>query len=268
MLTNKEYHARPEISKSDLDLLARSPLHLKMKNELKNPPSDALILGSAVHKLVLERKDFLNEFKIAPGADKRTKEGKAIHEEFLKKLGEKTPISWASIKTAIKIAASVSSIKETAKLLKDGLAEQSYFSEINGVAVKCRPDFYNEKIGAVIDLKTTSDASASGFARSVASFNYHVQAAFYSDILRSLGKEVNYFLFIAVETKAPYFVGFYELDAAAIEQGRKAYLELLELYKYCKERDEWWGYAKKDGDKIEAVQTLSLPAWKFYEQIA
>ena len=95
-----------------------------------------------------------------------------------------------------------------------------------------------------------------------------MQAAFYSDILRSLGKEVNYFLFIAVETKAPYFVGFYELDAAAIEQGRKAYLELLELYKYCRERDEWWGYAKKDGDKIEAVQTLSLPAWKFYEQIA
>ena len=268
MLTNKEYHARPEISKSDLDLLARSPLHLKMKNELKNPPSDALILGSAVHKIVLERKDFSNEFKIAPATDKRTKEGKAIHEEFLKKLGGKTPINWASIRTAIKIADSVSSIKETARLLKDGLAEQSYFSDINGVAVKCRPDFYNEKIGAVIDLKTTSDASATGFARSVASFNYHIQAAFYSDILKSLNKEVNYFLFIAVETKSPYFVGFYELDAAAMEQGRKAYLELLELYKYCKEHDEWWGYAKKDGDKIEAVQTLSLPAWKFYEQIA
>ena len=75
-------------------------------------------------------------------------------------------------------------------------------------------------------------------------------------------------MFIAVETKAPYFVGFYELDTAAIEQGRKTYLELLELYKFCRERDEWWGYAKKDGDKIEAVQTLSLPAWKFYEQIA
>ena len=268
MLSNKDYHARPEISKSDLDLLARSPLHLKLKNELKNPPSEALILGSAVHKIVLERKDFSNEFKIAPAADKRTKEGKAIHEEFFKKLGEKTPINWASIRTAIKIASSIRSMEETAFFLKDGLAEQSYFSEIEGVAVKCRPDFYNEKMGAVIDLKTTSDASASGFARSVASFNYHVQAAFYSDILRSLGKEVNYFLFIAVETKAPYFVGFYELDTAAIEQGRKTYLELLELYKYCKERDEWWGYAKKDGDKINAVQTLSLPAWKLYEQIA
>ena len=170
--------------------------------------------------------------------------------------------------TAVEIANAVNSMRETAIFLKDGLAEQSYFSEIEGVAVKCRPDFYNENLGAIIDLKTTSDASATGFARSVASFNYHVQAAFYSDILRSLGKKVNYFLFIAVETSYPYFVGFYELDNVAIEQGRKTYLELLELYKYCRERDEWWGYAKKDGDQIKAVQTLSLPAWKFYENIA
>ncbi len=269
-MTNKEYHARPEISKSDLDLLARSPLHLKMKNELKSKPTDALILGSAVHKLVLEREDFLNEFKIAPGADKRTKEGKVIHEEFFKKLGEKTPINWDSIKTAIKIAASVNSMRETAVFLRDGLAEQSYFSQIEGVAVKCRPDFFNENLGLCIDLKTTSDASADGFARSVASFNYHVQAAFYSDILRSLGKTVNNFLFIAVETKKPFMVGFYTLDEAAIEQGRKTYLALLERYKLCLVRGEWWGYARFEpqSEQIEAVQTLSLPAWKFYESIA
>ena len=36
-----------------------------------------------------------------------------------------------------------------------------------------------------------------------------------------------------------------KLDAAAIEQGRKAYLELLELYKYCRERDEWWAMQKR-----------------------
>ena len=267
-ISNKEYHARPEISKSDLDLLARSPLHLKMKNELKSEPTKALLLGSAVHKLVLEPKDFSNEFSVEPDVDKRTKEGKAIYNDFLENLGDKTSLDIDTFGSAVEIANSVNSMRETAIFLKDGLAEQSYFSEVEGVAVKCRPDFYNEKMGAVIDLKTTSDASPTGFARSVGSFNYHIQAAFYSDILRSLGKEVNYFLFIAVETKAPYFVGFYELDAAAIEQGRKTYLELLELYKYCRERDEWWGYAKKDGDKINAVQTLSLPTWKFYEQIA
>ena len=145
MLTNKQYHARPEVSKSDLDLLARSPLHLKMKNELKSEPTKALLLGSAVHKLVLEPKDFSNEFSVEPDVDKRTKEGKAIYNDFLENLGDKTSLDLDIFGSAVEIANSVNSMRETAIFLKDGLAEQSYFSEIEGVAVKCRPDFYNEK---------------------------------------------------------------------------------------------------------------------------
>ena len=264
----KSYHARPEISKSDLDLLAKSPLKFKMKKELKKPPSNALILGSCVHKLVLEREDFLNEFKIVPAADKRTREGKAIYKEFLKNLGDKTPISWDSIKTALKMATSVLTDKDATFFLKDGLAEQSYFSEIEGVAVRCRPDFYNEKMGIIIDLKTASDASEVGFTNSIGNLNYHIQAAFYSDILRRLGKKVNDFLFIVVETEPPYLIGRYVLDYITIEKGRETYLKLLERYKFCKKHNKWWGYAKRNGNKIEAVQTLSLPTWKFYENIA
>ena len=264
----KSYHERPEISKSDLDLLAKSPLHYKMKNELKKPPSEALILGSCVHKLVLEREDFSKEFCLEPKVDKRTKEGKATYKNFLEKLGDRMPISWDSAKTAIKMAAKVVSKKATTELLKDGLAEQSYFSQIEGVAVKCRPDFYNENLNTIIDLKTTSDASPTGFAKTIGSLNYHVQAAFYSDILRSLGKKVDNFVFIAVETEYPYFMGFYDLDYIAMEKGREVYLKLLDLYKFCSERDEWPEYVNRKGDKIEVVQTLSLPTWKFYENIA
>lgn len=267
-MTNKEYHARDEISKSDLDLLAKSPYHYKHKDEFERKDSAALILGSAVHKLVLEPVDFYNEYNIEPDVDKRTKAGKAAYNEFLTNSGGKIVLDKETHDIIKQIAKSVKSMRETAVFLRDGLAEQSYFSEIDGVAVKCRPDFFNENLGLCIDLKTTSDASPMGFARSVASFNYHVQAAFYSDILKQNGKAVNHFLFIAVETKKPYMVGFYELDEIAIEQGRKTYLELLERYKTCLKRNEWWGYARFDGERINAVQTLSLPTWKFYEQIA
>ena len=265
-MTNKEYHTRPEISKSDLDLLAKSPYHYKYKDEFERKDSAALVLGSAAHKLILEPKDFFNEFRIEPDVDKRTKEGKAIYNEFLANLGDKTAISGETYDIVEQIANAVNSMRETALFLRDGLAEQSYFSELDGVAVKCRPDFFNENLGLCIDLKTTSDASAEGFVRSVASFNYHVQAAFYSDILKSLGKTVNNFLFIAVETKKPFMVGFYELDNVAVDRGRERYKELLNLYKTCLAQDVWWGYAKFDGEHINAVQTLSLPTWKFYEQ--
>lgn len=267
-LSIKDYHARSEISKSDLDLLAKSPYHFKHKAELKEQ-TKALVLGSAVHKLVLEPADFLNEFIIEPQVDRRTKDGKACYQLFIDSSADKQILDPATYELAQQIANSVNSMRETAKFMRDGLAEQTYFGEIDGVPVRCRPDFYNENLGLVIDLKTTSDASAAGFAKSVANFNYHVQNAFYTDILRQNGKVVNNFLFIAVETKKPFMVGFYTLDEAAIEQGRITYQALLERYKLCLALGEWWGYARFEpqSERIEAIQTLSLPTWKFYEQI-
>jgi len=264
-MTNKEYHTRPEISKSDLDLLAKSPYHYKYKDEFERKDSAALVLGSAVHKLVLEPIDFADEFIVEPQVDRRTKEGKASYQLFIDSSADKQILDPATYELAQQIANSVNSMRETGLFLKEGKAEQTYFGEIDGVPVRCRPDFYNESLGLVIDLKTTSDASAAGFAKSVANFNYHVQNAFYTDILRQNGKVVNNFLFIAVETKKPFMVGFYELDEIAIDKGRERYKELLNLYKTCLAQDVWWGYAKFDGEHINAVQTLSLPAWKFYE---
>ncbi|AQW85581.1 putative exonuclease VIII [Campylobacter pinnipediorum subsp. caledonicus] len=264
-MTNAEYHARPEISKSDLDLLAKSPYHFKNKDKFRTE-TKSLLLGSLVHKLVLEPNDLYNEFAIEPDCDKRTKAGKEIYQEFLEENQDKSIVEVSVFDEAKQIADSVLYMRESGLFLKDGLAEQSYFAEIEGVKVKCRPDFYNEKLGIAIDLKTTSDASALGFAKSVANFNYHIQASFYSDILRANGKEVNNFLFIAVETKAPYMVGFYELDEVALQKGREDYLKLLELYKNCKQRNEWWGYAKYEDDKVSHIQTISLPSWKFYEK--
>ncbi|AQW81395.1 putative exonuclease VIII [Campylobacter pinnipediorum subsp. pinnipediorum] len=266
-LTNKEYHSRSEISKSDLDKLAKSPFHFKFKSEFETEPSQTLILGSLVHKLVLEPQDFNNEFIIEPVCDKRTKAGKEAYQEFLTSVGDKTIVPQSLNETAQEIALKVLSMKETGLFLKNGLAEQSYFGEIEGVKVKCRPDFYNESLGLAIDLKTTSDASATGFAKSVANFNYHIQASFYSDILRQNGKEVNNFLFIAVETKKPYMVGFYELDQTAIDKGRDDYLRLLDLYKVCEAKNEWWGYAEFKDNEVNHIQTLALPNWKFYQEV-
>jgi hypothetical protein len=59
------------------------------------------------------------------------------------------------------------------------------------------------------------DASPSGFARSIATFRYHVQASHYLTGLHGAER----FVFIAVEKTAPYAVAVYELDAAAMAAG-------------------------------------------------
>lgn len=266
-MTNTEYHARAEISKSDLDLLAKSPYLLKLKKDglYQSEATPSQILGSAVHKLVLEPNDFKNEFVIEPNFDKRTKDGKAEFEKFQNENQGKMILKDDIFKTAKIISECVLNMQGTANFLKDGKAEQSYFSEIDGIKVKCRPDFYNENLGLIIDLKTTSDASPSGFSKSIANFNYHIQTAFYSDIMQSLGKKVNKFLFIAVETKEPFLVGFYELDLVAIDKGREKYKELLSLWKWCVENKCYFQYGDFKDGKFNPVKTLNLPTWKFYE---
>lgn len=82
-MTNSEYHANKAVSKSDLDLINRSPLHYI--NAVKNPKeqTESMLFGSVVHKLVLEPETFAAEYIAAPKCDRRTKEGKARWQEFI-----------------------------------------------------------------------------------------------------------------------------------------------------------------------------------------
>jgi len=100
-----------------------------------------------------------------------------------------------------------------------------------------------------MDLKSAVDASPHGFARAVATYKYHLQAAHYMHMFN-----VSRFVFIAVEKAPPYAHGIYTLDDASIEQGRIERRRALDGIAEHRERKEWPGYG---------VQELSIPAWAF-----
>ena len=76
---NKEYHASAPLSKSRLWEMRRSPQWFKYKEKHRDEvKTDALLTGSAFHKLVLDPDGFCDEFAVLPeGIDRRTKDGKA-----------------------------------------------------------------------------------------------------------------------------------------------------------------------------------------------
>jgi exodeoxyribonuclease VIII len=86
-MENADYHAHPAISKSHLDLIARSPLHywarfLDPKRVIPEP-TPAMRIGSAVHTHVLELDKWDTEYTVAPdGLDRRTKAGKEAWAAF------------------------------------------------------------------------------------------------------------------------------------------------------------------------------------------
>jgi hypothetical protein len=261
-MENTDYHAHPAISKSHLDLIARSPLHYWARyidpNRVPPEPTAAMRLGSAVHTLTLEADQFENRYITAPVVDRRTKEGKARWLEFEAEAGGRELIDAEDRATISRMAESVWRHPAAAMLLHwQGKAETTHMwaDPSTGAECKCRPDWLTNDGNLIIDLKTTEDASPSGFQRSVANYRYYVQASWYLDgVEAATGHRPDQFIFICVEKKPPYAVAVYAADAEMIQIGAETAARDLARLVECKASNTWPGYS-------DQIEPLSLPAW-------
>ena len=259
-LSQQEYRGLDAIGKSDLDLIAKSPAHFKCA---VREETAAMTLGSAVHCAVLEPDRFAMDYVMAPGIDRRTKVGKEQFAEFEAANHGKTVLSMEDGMLCHHLAQSVLSHALAAPLLVGAMPEVSALWSDAEFNVRCRARFDALTPGGwIIDLKTTTDSSPRGFAKSVANFRYHVQAAWYLDGYQiATGGDLPVgFLFVAVEKTPPYAVALYELDAESLEQGRMVARRDLARYANARDLDHWGGYS-------EAIQTLSLPRWAMTNDI-
>ena len=258
-LSNAAYHALDAVGKSDLDMIAKSPLHWKQAVREETP---AMRIGSAVHCAVLEPERFATDYAVAPDGDKRSKAGKEAFAEFEAAHAGKPIISMADWALCEEIQHAVRMHPGAAALLQAGQPEVSALwndAEFN-VGCRARYDWLTPD-GLLIDLKTTQDASPAGFAKSCATFRYHVQAAWYLDAYQKAAGDLPLgFIFIAVEKTPPYAVALYELDAEAVDLGRALARRDLARYANAREFGVWPGYS-------EAIQPLSLPKWATYAEI-
>lgn len=252
-MPNAEYHASPAISKSGLDKIEKSPAHYFYAEPEK---TKALIIGSAFHDLVLLPEVFKKNYIVKPeGLNLSTKEGKSWKAQAESE--GKEILSHEDFQHINAMKESVFAHHAASKLLASGKPEVSIFWEDEiGVDCRCRPDFINDN-HIIVDLKTTTDASPEGFAKSVANFRYHVQDAYYSyGFKQAFGYPPKGFVFIAVEKDPPYAVGVYTLNDEAKLEGEIRFRANLETYKEALERNVWDAFSQK-------IETLSLPNWAF-----
>ncbi len=258
-MTNEQYHSSPGISASDFRLLEESVLHFENKQLFKLEGSH-FTLGSLVHKMVLEADQIDEEFikETFDGCDlnKNSKTYKEAKAEFSKQSEglEVVPVDvWQK---AEKMASNVRAI--AGGIFQGGVAEMSVFAEDGeyGITRKCRPDYFLEKEGVCIDLKTTADGSDRAFSRALIDFRYSLQAAWYIDTLRRAGKNAETFIFVTVETKKPYMVRIRELDVTAIVYGRELYKKLLNDYAIF-----------KNTGVANVIGNISIPKWASEELV-
>ena len=267
-MDNTEYHAHPAVSKSHLDLIARSPLHYWARyldpNRVAPEPSAQMRLGTALHTHVLELSRWDEEIAVAPGdINRRTKEGREQWAAFECNSAGKTVITADDAEVVMAMGRSIMRHPGAAMLLGlPGKAETTHMwtDATYGVECKCRPDWLTDDGSIMVDLKTTRDASPRGFRRSIGDYRYHVQAGWYMHgVEQATGKRPDQFIFICVESTAPYACAVYASDAEMIERGHEQAMKDLGKLAVCRAADSWPSYS-------DQIETISLPGWMTGQQ--
>lgn len=255
------YHARiPGVaSKSVLDIVGRSAAHYKLwLDGAEEEPTDAMLLGSALHCAVLEPERFSREYAVQPDfGDGRTTAAKAKKAAWQADFGD----GRIALKPAdgVAIAGMVASIRKHPKagpMLAGGQTEITmlWTDEETGIRCKGRADCYAPHYRVIIDVKTCEDARAEAFAKSIANRAYHKQDVFYTDGFTALGHGVDAFLFLAVEKTAPFNVKLHMLDDDARKRGARAVRRDMQALAACVETLEFAGYDPE-------INIISLPPW-------
>lgn len=199
-LSNSEYRKVAAISKSDLDLVAKSPALLEWRKACRSDAhSEVAEIGNALHCSVLEPERFASEYRKRPQFDMRTSVGKANAEAFDASAIGKLVLSYDKYEMIEAMRQSIYAHPLAALLLNaEGPCEASIFFDYLGQSCKCRPDKISVLNGDhyLVDVKTTDDVEK--MAYSIRDYRYHVQAYFYSQGYKELTGIMPEFVFIFV----------------------------------------------------------------------
>lgn len=272
-IPDHEYHARPELSASQMKKLLPPYVPAIFDFERKNPREHKVafefghaahteLLGIGAEVVTVQKKSKSGEYVDADSYE--TVSAKAHVTEIL--AAGKTPLLAHEQKRVTEMVKAVKADPLASRLLAptSGTPEASAFwaDPESDVALRGRFDFLREpdKNGRllIVDYKTSKSADPREFAKESANHNYPISAANYVDGVLTLGhaKAVE-FLFVVQSKTAPYLVSVVGIKPDDLEMGRRLKRKAIETFKVCSERDEWPGYSQE-------IHYPDLPVWWSY----
>lgn len=263
------YHAEREcLTQSGAKkLLAPScPALFRWWRDHPQPPSTAFDLGHAAHRMVLGKGAELYEITAKDWRTKKARDGA----DWARGRG-RVPLLTEQFNAALKMAAALQ--REIPGLFGEaGHTEQVIVWTDQETEVRCKAmlDWWRPAStlarhphdrAVIVDYKTCADASTAAVARSIASYGYHVQAAWYIDALDAIGVQAQV-AFVFQEKTEPYLVNVVEVDDQALFFGREKVDLALHVYRDCLESGIWPGYHTGQINKI------TLPRWAVTQHLA
>lgn len=256
-IDNETYHSSEGYSNSFLTALLRSPAHAVARPKWKSTRN--MEIGSAFHCNTLEPELFKRDYRIVECDDRRSPLYKAACKDHpsaqVLTIGEHDTVQGMT-----------AGVYRNAKLREiielPGSPEVAFFAvdPDTGLSIKCKFDWLTD-CGISLDLKKTQDARDFAFSRSIHSYMYHMQDAFYRHVYKcATGEELQEFYFGAVEEQRPHASNRWRLGPESRKKGDALFREALITLAVCLDRGEFPAYPDDGDDEIE------IPAYTFEQE--
>lgn len=259
-LTNTDYHSQKQWWSSsqfkealeDIQTFHKIYVTGEIEKNFSPQARAAMDTGTYYHTAILEPEVLTKECAVWDGIRK----GKA-YEEFLAKNEGKTIITAKDFEKANALIKATKADPSTLELLKEGEAEVSTFTNLEGVRVRVRADWMDYNRGFVLDLKSMSGnvRDQKSIKNKIDSMDYDLSAALYLDAfnvtLRKLGKPLVKDFYWSFASKDQVSCQVYKATPKMIQMGRVKYRKALEEIKKAQENN--WVF------KSEVIEVDPLP---------
>jgi exodeoxyribonuclease VIII len=245
-LSYAAYDARPGLRSGYLATADKR--NLGIAEFIRTHPDEAdkecLILGSALHCLILEPQRFAQEWTVGDGPTNPTtgspygSDSKKYREWLMQQI--KPVLTRAQYEKVLGMADAVAADPD-ARVIRDNprKTELSVFWEQDGVPCKCRLDCAQPKL--LWDIKSCRDATEFGFMRSIADYRYHLQAAFYlmGACRAGLAEPTTPFQWLCVENTPPFATHVMLVPIDLLGAAHDRVEKLIEQYAACRKSGQF-----------------------------
>lgn len=276
-IKTSDYHIdKTAVNSSSLKMMLKSPLafHNSFYGESKEP-TEAMKFGTIAHLAILQGDEFLSRYIVMPEFESKTADGKPSDSKNTKyykeqveawRLGLKPDSVIVTQKELDKLLGMVNSIKKhklAMRLLSNGKAEIAgyWVDPVTGLKCRMQDDFLSFNLGALVDLKTTTDCEWNEFRKSVERLNYPFQIGMYAEGIKQItGSYPKKCFWVAIENEAPYDVAIYEVDEVYMQIGLLQFRDAMNKLKVCVDSGRF------EGLQADGTIEITEPSFHFKEK--
>jgi hypothetical protein len=261
----QDYFALPGYSNSELGWFEVSPEYYQYKKNLGGAPTDAMLLGSAVHYLAFEPENFKEYMMVLdralmpePTKDFRTKVNQEWRsQQFMIALEKGIEIIDSDdLKIAQIMANKLLEVPESRDLIRYTRAKYEAVLqwEADGLRFKGKVDELSDLF--LLDLKTMQDASPGAVRHAIWQNRIFRQLGMYADGDRIINDTMvlKDCYVVAIESKPPYGVSVHKIAEDYLEFGITEYRKLAKGLALCEKANHWPTYTCSAKDGIEFVE--------------